>query len=60
MYSIFYYIKIDLQYYFYQSMLDYYYFSRLLEIKINIEGVKCRFQHKGEGNVIQASLRGGE
>jgi len=34
MYSIFYYIKIDLQYYFFRSVLDYYYYySRLLEIK---------------------------
>ena len=33
MYSIFYYIKIDPQYYFYQSVLDYYYFYRFLEIK---------------------------
>jgi len=33
MYSIFYYIKIDQQYYFFRSVLDYYYFSRLLEIK---------------------------
>ena len=42
MYSIFYYIKIDSQYYFFRSVLDYYFFARLLEIKKN-EGVKCRF-----------------
>jgi len=33
MYSIFYHVKIDLQYCFFQSVLDYYYFARLLEIK---------------------------
>jgi len=33
MYSIFYYIKIDPQFYFFRSALNYYYFSRLLEIK---------------------------
>jgi len=34
MYSNFYYIKIDPQYYFFQSVLDYFYFfARLLEIK---------------------------
>jgi len=42
MYSIFYYIKIDPQYNFFQSVLDYFFFARLLEIK-KIEGVKCRF-----------------
>jgi len=43
MYSIFYYIKIDPQYYFFKcdKLL---FFVRLLEIiKKNIEGVKCRF-----------------
>ena len=44
MYSNFDYIKIDPQYYFFfQSVLDYYFFARLLEIKKNIEGLKCRF-----------------
>jgi len=44
MYSIFYYIKIDPQYYFFfQLVLDYYFFARLLEIKKYIKGVKCRF-----------------
>jgi len=43
MYSIFYYIKIDSQHNFFRSVLDYYFFERLLEIKKNIEGVKCRF-----------------
>jgi hypothetical protein len=43
MYSIFYYIKIDPQYYFFQNVLDYYFFGRLLEIKKIIEGVKCKF-----------------
>jgi len=33
MYSIFYYIKIDLKYYFFRSVLNYYYFARLLEIR---------------------------
>jgi len=33
MYSIFYYIKIDMQYYFFGSVLDCYFFARLLEIK---------------------------
>jgi len=36
MYSIFYYIKIEPQYYFFGSVLDYYFFARLLEIKKNI------------------------
>jgi len=35
MYSNFDYIKIDRQYYFFQSVLDYYFFTRLLEIKTN-------------------------
>jgi len=43
MYSIFYYVKIDLQYYFFRSVLHYYFFARLLELKKYIEGVKCRF-----------------
>jgi len=42
MYSNFDYIKIYTQYFF-LSVLDYYYFARLLEIKKNIAGVKCRF-----------------
>jgi hypothetical protein len=46
MYSIFLYIKIDPQYYFFRIVLDYYFFPRLLEIKKYIEGVKCRFLHK--------------
>jgi len=33
MYSIFYYIKIELQYYFFRIVLHYYFFARLLEIK---------------------------
>jgi len=33
MYSNFDYIKIDLQYYFFQSALDYYFFAKLVEIK---------------------------
>ena len=33
MYSNFDYIKIDPQYFFFQSVLDYYFFARLLEIK---------------------------
>jgi len=33
MYSIFYYVKIDLQYYIFRSVLHYYYFARLLELK---------------------------
>jgi len=33
MYSIFYYIKIDPQYYFFQRVFDYYFFARILEIK---------------------------
>jgi len=33
MYSIFYYVKIDLQYCFFRSVLDYYFFARLLKIK---------------------------
>jgi len=33
MYSIFYYVKIDLQYYFFRSVLHYYFFARLLELK---------------------------
>ena len=45
MYSNFVYIKIDPPCFsfFFQSMLDYYFFARLLEIKKNIEGLKCRF-----------------
>jgi len=42
MYSIFYYIKIDAQYYFFPKYVRYF-FARLLEVKTNIEGVKCRF-----------------
>ena len=38
----------------------YYYFARLLEIKKIIEGLKVDFNLRGEGNVIQASLKGGE
>jgi len=33
MYSIFYYIKIDPQYYFFQIVLDYNFLARLLKIK---------------------------
>ena len=33
MYSNFDYIKIDTQYFFFQSVLDYYFFARLLKIK---------------------------
>jgi len=33
MYSIFYYIQIDPQYYFSESVFDYLFFSSLLEIK---------------------------
>jgi len=44
MYLNFDYIKIDPQYFFsFQIMLNYYFFARLLEIKIIIEGLNCRF-----------------
>jgi len=43
MYSIFYSIKIDPQYYFFSKCVKLLFFPRLLEIKENIEGVKCRF-----------------
>jgi len=33
MYSIFYYIKIDLHYYLFGNVLDYFFFTTLLEIK---------------------------
>jgi len=42
MYSNFDYIKIDPQYYFFQSVLDFF-FARLLEVKKIIEGLKFRF-----------------
>jgi len=43
MYSNFDYIKIDPQYYFFSEVCYIIFYARLLEIKKNIEGVKCRF-----------------
>jgi len=58
--SIFYYIKIDPQYYFFRSVLNYYFFGRLLEIKKILREYSVDFNIRGEMNVIQASLKGGE
>ena len=60
MYSNFDYIYIDPQYYFSRIVLDYFFFTRLLEIKKYIlRESNVYFNIRGEGNVIQSSLRGG-